>query len=259
MRDIIRASLALLLAVPSSSVARAQEVERLNGPVVFDTYGVSELADLFIKSGVQFGVYRNPDPKFVQFIEYRIQPVQLPNGSTEPFLAVYCNVTEPETYNGVWFKMGEADWRRYGRGELVLRLRQLPPLGVVQVFDPDTDQRLADTDCTDTFKLELKTLNAVGTKEEFALGHQVGSREKAEQRANGYFDVKIPLSHFGLNQYLDRVSEFVITFENRSIAPSQRRGNLGLQAIVLTTARGENVDRILIEARKARQQQGTNP
>jgi hypothetical protein len=236
------AALALALGAPFAPARGDDDPVPLPGPVVFDARSAKTLKDLSIREGVQFGTFRDPTlGKGQNWIEYSVKPITLPGGATENFLSVYYNVTKPETYNGVWFKLGDANWAKYSRGEVVFRLRQLEPQNAIQIFDAN-DKLLKDTACTGTFKIELKVSNAKGEVASFGLRHLVSRDESAQQQKLGFFDVRVPINQFGFDEkQLARASELVLVFEEKAVRPHVR-GNMGIQAIVVLPEKGKVID-----------------
>jgi hypothetical protein len=221
-------------------------IRTLNGPVVFDTRGAAALDRKFpLHFGEQFSAFRNEDePQSVQFVSLGLAPVALPSGQTSSFLCICYSLGAPRSYNGVWFKMGHADWTPYAKGDLVLRLRRFPPLQ--RVAGPDGHGApIADTECTTVFKVELTTREQSGTPVTAGLLQALTQTESRMQAANGYFDWRIPLRDFNQVRNLSRVSTVVIVFEYRNVPEAYRRGTLGLQAMVLTRDSAEPVDDIL--------------
>ena len=239
--------LTIIVSVGSIGGLRAGEPHllRLDGPVIFDVAHAKTLENLPIRDGTQFGCFRcnDRDPAYAQHIKYWIEPVQFPGGTAASMLAVYYNVSKAESFCGLWIKVGGADWRRYREGEIVLRLRRFEPLNKVAVFDR-SQERVPDTHCTDNFKVELKTghKDSEGRCRQFAVREYVRFWHENDQKRRGYFDVRIPLRDFGLDQYLGNVALLALTFENRPIAESMRRGNIGIQRVVLTSQVGEDIN-----------------
>src|ERR1700730_14488158 len=109
-------SLALLVLSTVQPFALAQRERKpvaLPGPVIFDARKAKELKHLPIRHGVQFGIFRDELlGKNENWVEYWLEPVELKNGAKVQFLAIYYNVSKADTYNGIWFKLGEADWTK---------------------------------------------------------------------------------------------------------------------------------------------------
>ncbi|MBI1917118.1 MAG: hypothetical protein HYS12_20620 [Planctomycetes bacterium] len=233
--------LGILVLVALGPLTVGQEPEALPGPVLLDARKAGKLSDLAIRSKVQFDIFRPEGLKYENWIEYWIRRHKLPGGGESGVLAVYYNVSNPETYNGVWFKLGGADWSKYARGEIVLRVCRFEPLNQVRIID-ETGKVLRDTECTDNFKVELKAgKKADGSPESFGIRYTVKSEDLRQQKEHGFFDARIPIAGFGLNEHLNRAIELVIVFEHRTVK-GKVRGNLGLQAIVVVPERRQVID-----------------
>lgn len=232
--------------------AAAGRIVRLNGPVVFSVPPEARsLDDLPVVEGKQYGVFRDDkEDRSLQYVEivtniYR----RAQEGDRAPgFLWIYYHVTAPETYNGFWLKLGGADWSAYADGEVVLRLCRMPPMNRVAVEDAH-GALLQDSACTDEMKIELKGLESDGTVAKGEARVRLGkSTQWKESKDEGCHEVRIALQKFNVRRLLRSMSELCIVFENGALAPSMRRGNLGLHAVVLTRKKGEPVDGLLADS-----------
>lgn len=215
---------------------------RLDGPVIFSVAGAANLSSLPLREGIQYGAFRSSDtdPANEQFIKYWLKSVQVPAGGQRQCLALYYNVSKDESFAGFYLKTGGADWTAYREGDLVLRLRQFEPLNETSVFD-DHRNRLLDTPCTDRLKIELEALGSDGRDRKFALLQDVLENHRQQQREQGFFELRLPLCDFGPADHLRETVGIALVLENHSIDAAQRRGNLGLESIVLTQKRGASL------------------
>ena len=218
--------------------------------VLFDFYGLKQTpfddlrtaTRLPYHNGDDFGKWRDPDPKRIQWIEYGIRHVTVPNHDNESCLAFFYSLTGRDTANGLDFKLHGEDLSAYSGGDLILRMCQLPEL---------TQEKGGDLP-TNTLIVELKWLTPKGEVLESQL-QQTFSRDLARMQKNhGFFDVRIPLADFGdIDGKIDlsEGDEIVITLNSQLIPSGMKKGVLGLQAIVLTeTTHVDNGNRHAIAA-----------
>jgi hypothetical protein len=218
----VAVSFVWLLVSGSAGTAREPEDKPvpLKGPVLiaFD----AEL-DKIVVPRKQFGVFRNEDPKTVQWIEESWSKITVPDRK-EPLGFLNLRYEVPQEFNGWWLRAEGADWSAYKQGSLVLRL-------------------CPGTDCTSVFKLELKS----AASDE---AHQVyvrltdAHRKAAEQK--GYADVIVSLEDFGLRDW-SRMTELVLVFESNRIPEKQRKGTLLIHSIRLEAAKAREEEPVLKE------------
>lgn len=158
-----------------------------------------------------------------------------------PRMVVDHNVSGAGSYNGFWVKLGSADWSKFAKGEIVLRLRRLDPAKDKLPRSINLEQ--PDTECASNFKLELKSKGADGRISMIGLRQRIRDSHKAEQKEKGYFDLRVPLKDFYLD--LTRAHELVLVFENSVFLPSEYRGGLALRGVALTAEPGQGVDELL--------------
>ncbi|MBI1917117.1 MAG: hypothetical protein HYS12_20615 [Planctomycetes bacterium] len=214
------ASLGLLGVVggPATLVRAEDKPVPLKGPVVIE---FSDELDKLTVPRKQFGIFRNEEPKTVQWIEEAWTKVKVPGGK-KPLGFLDLKYEVPQEYNGWWLKLGGADWSKYRDGSLVLRLRP-------------------GTTCTTVFKLELKTGEPATASHVYVRLNDAFRKAVAR---NGYGDVAVSLDSFGIRDWT-RMRELVLVFESSRIPVRDQKGNLLLHSIRLV--RGEGDRRGLLE------------
>jgi len=163
-----------------------------------------------LRKNLEFGIFRAIEPPTIQWITERSERVSIGDGDSTHALKLHYEVPGANSYNGWSLKLKNADWTRFGKGTLTLRVR------------------LGDK-CTRSFKLELKT-NVTGVETWPALV-RISDEHVQEMRTNGFFDLGIPMQDITGNADLSRMHELVIVFENNLV--DQQIGDLFVHSIRL--------------------------
>lgn len=188
----------------------------------------------------QSGIFRAEEPPDYQYIEEKVMEIPLPGKDNKAGMALLLyNVSGAGSYNGYWLKCGDVDWTPYANnGELVLVLRRMDPKA--DPFPRSVKLSGGNTQCASNFKVELKVKTSDDRIASVGLRVNVTNQMIAQQKVNGTFEVRIPLSDFGLD--LKQVHEFVIVFENNRLLPNEQRGALGIRGLFVTPEKNQQVD-----------------
>ncbi len=165
---------------------------------------------------LRFGIFRDQDPRDVQWVEEKYDRVNFPRMEKPVgFLKLRYEVPVAGTFNGWWFKLENADWSEFQSHDLVLRLR--------------LDQE-GDANYTSVFKIELKTLSDGDIITHLAYV-RIDKKHLKTNQEQGYFDVAIPMKAIARATSLVRMHEFVVVFENTRV--TSKTGDLLVHSIRL--------------------------
>jgi hypothetical protein len=168
-----------------------------------------------LKNRYKCGVFRNEEPREIQWIEERSAEAKL-LGFEHPFhfLQLHYEVPGFESYNGWWLRLDRADWTALREWDFVVRLR-------------------AGEMCTEEFKVELKAIpKGSQSPERYAAIVSLLPAHRQELAAKGFVDYAIPMRLFVGQADVSQMYEFVVVFENSRV--TAKKGDMLIHSVRLS-------------------------